>query len=241
METSLLQRGYPITLIKHGIQKACDLSIDTLRTPKDKSDENVSTFVTTYNPNNVNMWNIVQNSIGVLSTDTRCNKLMNHINLINSRRQPPNLKKLLTSAKFDSNQHIISRCSDKRCGTCHFLHTGQHFTFKGSQEPFYVKTSMNCGTENLLYVLQCQGCLENYIGQTSGPLRARIRVHKQHINQPQYRKIAVSKHIAECAGDMDPPFKVFPFYKVMNSDKSFRDVKEQTFIKIFKPLLNSSS
>jgi hypothetical protein len=66
-----------------------------------------------------------------------------------------------------------------------------------------------------------------------------MRVHKQHINRPEYRQIAASKHFAECAGNKDIPVKVFPFYKIMNPDKAFRDIKEHTFINIFKPSLNN--
>ena len=239
MKADLIQRGYPFRLIQTGIEKACSLTIQELRTPKATVETNTCAFVTTYNPNNKNMGNILHNSLDVLNTDSRCARLLNSINIIHSRRQPPNLKKILTRARLDTVIPSVTKCQDKRCGTCRHLITGEEFTFKGSQKPFRVKMSMNCATENIIYVLQCQGCLENYIGQTSDTLRARIRVHKQQINTPEYRKIAVSKHIAECAANKDIPFKVFPFYKILKPCKSFRDVKEQSFIKTFKPSLNS--
>ena len=239
MKIDLLERGYPANLIDQGIEKANSLSTATLRTPKPSTDSNLCTFVSTYNPNNNNMWTVVQDSIGILQSDPRCKRVLDSVQLLNSRRQPPNLKKLLTKASFNTNTPTVSKCEDKRCGTCPHLITGNAFTFKRSQRPFTVKASMTCGTENLLYVLQCQGCLENYIGQTSDTLRARIRVHKQQINTPEYRKIAVSKHIAECAEDQNIQFRVFPFYKIMQADKTFRDVKEQAFIRTFKPFLNS--
>lgn len=241
LTANLRRRGYPNRLIQNGIDKAKSLSIETLRTPQDKPDVDVCTFVNTHNPNNLNMWNIIQNTMGILKTDARCRKMINSTTLINSRRQPPNLKKLLTKAKFDTSNPAVNKCSDNRCGTCPLLITGETFLFKGSTQPFRVKHSMNCGTENLLYVIQCQGCMENYIGQTSDTLRTRMRVHKQQINTPEYRKIAVSKHIAECARDKDIRFKVFPFYKIMKPEKTFRDVKEQRFINIYKPLLNNLS
>lgn len=239
MKRDLLNRGYPTGLIDKGIEKANSIPTEILRTPKPHVDANLCTFVSTYNPNNINMWGAIQGSLGVLQTDSRCKRVIESVQFINSRRQGPNLKKLLTKAKFEGEVPTVSRCEDKRCGTCCFLITGNQFTFKRSQRPFTIKTSMNCGSENLLYTLQCQGCFENYIGQTSDTLRARIRVHKQQINTPEYRKIAVSKHIAECAANQQIKFRVFPFYKVMQNDKTFRDVKEQSFIRTFKPALNS--
>ena len=239
MKNDLMKRGYPAGLIQNGIEKASSLSIETLRTPKPVTETNACAFVSTFNPNNKNMCDVIHNSLDGLQADTRCKRLVDSISIINSKRQPPNLKKMLTRARFEVNTPTVSQCGDKRCGTCPLLITGDTFTFKNSHTPFHVKVSMNCGTQNVIYVLQCQGCYENYIGQTSDTLRTRIRVHKQQIHTPEYRKIAVSRHIAECAGDMDISFKVFPFYKVLQPDKIFREVKEQSFIKKFRPFLNS--
>ena len=61
-----------------------------------------------------------------------------------------------------------------------------------------------------------------------------MRVHKQQINTPEHREIAVSQHIAEFAGGRDISFKVFPFYKLLRTDKTLWNVKEQRFIKLFK-------
>lgn len=238
MKSHLVQRGYPTQLIEDGMKKASEMSIEMLRRPNEKLQENTCTLVTTHNPNNLNMWNIVQDSILVLQTDARCQRVLDQVQIINSKRQPPNLKKLLTKAKHNTALPTVSTCTDKRCGTCSFLITGPHYTFKGSNQPFYVRTSMNCATENVLYVLECQGCKENYIGQTSDSLRTRMRVHKQQIYNAEYRQIAASKHFADCAGNLTTPFKVYPFYKIMTMDKSFRDIKEQTFIRKFKPVLN---
>lgn len=239
MQIDLQKRGYPLKLIQQGIEKANNLSIETLRTPKQVTETNVCTYVSTYNPMNRNLWQEITQSLDILQSDRRCNRLLESVQIINSKRQPPSLKKILTHAKFQTEPPSVTKCQDKRCGTCPHLITGDHFTFKGQQKPFQVKFSMNCASENLLYVLECQGCGENYIGQTSDMLRARMRVHKQHILTPEYRKLAVSKHIAECAHDKEIKFKVFPFYKIMQNNKTFRDVKEQTFIRTFKPALNS--
>ena len=45
---------------------------------------------------------------------------------------------------------------------------------------------MSCDKKNVIYVITCPGCKEFYIGETENTLRARVRVHKQHINTPEY-------------------------------------------------------
>lgn len=95
---------------------------------------------------------------------------------------------------------------------------------------------MSCQTRNLLYVITCSGCGELYIGETGSTLRERIRIHKQHINQPEYRKLKVSEHLDLCG---KKSFTVFPFYKMYNSNTVERRDKEKHFIRTFKPKLNS--
>jgi hypothetical protein len=241
MEESLIKRGYPKNLINKGVSKAQALSIEQLRAPKDKSgDNNIVAFVTTYNPNQDNMFTIVKNTCSVLNASPRCKQILQKAKIINSKRQPKSLKKILTKAKFEmcKSEAKVSKCPDKRCGTCPYLIEAGSFTFRGQTQEFKINQSMNCGTQNLLYVIECQGCFENYIGQTSTTLRSRIRVHKQQINQPQYRNCPVSKHISDCAGNSKIPFKVIPFYKILSQDDTFRDAKEAYFIKKIKPKLN---
>ena len=72
---------------------------------------------------------------------------------------------------------------------------------------------MDCSSKNLLYVIKCEGCEENYIGQTGNDLRKRMTVHRQQIKDPSTRKIPLSAHLSECAGNKDNYFTLFPFYK----------------------------
>ena len=106
---------------------------------------------------------------------------------------------------------------------------------------------MNCGlnpaahssmcalTPNMVYVITCAGCGQNYIGETGDVLRNRVTVHKQQIRDPDTR---VSAHIDECAAGLTPQFTIFPFYKILSSTESMRKNKERFFILKFKPALN---
>ena len=73
---------------------------------------------------------------------------------------------------------------------------------------------MDCSSKNLLYVIKCEGCEENYIGQTGNDLRKRMTVHRQQKKDPSTRKIPLSAHLSECAGNKDNYFTLFPFYKL---------------------------
>ena len=51
---------------------------------------------------------------------------------------------------------------------------------------------MNCTSTNLVYVITCAGCGQNYIGETGDVLRNRVTVHKQQIRDPDTRTLGVS-------------------------------------------------
>ena len=193
-------------------------------------------FVITHNPRNHNIVNTTKNCFPVLQQSRNLKEIIQQKDIIYCRKQPPNLKKLLTKAKFTSEKEIstVSKCQDLRCGTCDFLQTGTSTTFKNGIT-FNVHSNMNCKTKNVIYCMTCDGCGENYIGQTGNKVSDRVRVHKQQIRDPSVRNTACSEHFDVCGRGQ---FKIFPFYKVKEESEQLRRAKEQYFISKFKPKLN---
>ena len=242
MTRFLVEKGYPLMVIKDGITKARSLDLATLRTPSNKAytnDRNVLTFVYTHNPNNPNTQKDIDSSLSVLGTSDRMRTIMGDTKVIKSRRQPPNLKHLLTAAKFTRGQDspaYVTKCGDKRCKCCTHIQRSNSVKFESGMR-FEVKTNMDCNSSNLIYVITCAGCNGQYIGETGDVLRNRVRVHRQHINDANTRQLKVSEHIDKCS-NKEPKFWIFPFYKLSNSDTTFRREKEQFFIRKAKPTLN---
>ena len=172
-----------------------------------------------------------------------------HLRLINSYRQPPSLKKILTRAKFTYtesahnigvtiiNEKTVTKCNDKKCGTCPLITTTNAIMFKNGEIPFKIKSNMNCNAKNVIYLIRCSGCNKEYIGQTSN-LRARVRIHKQQILNPNLRTLYVSKHIAHCSIGEDIPFTITPFLTFDRNDVIEREEKENYFIQKYTPELN---
>ena len=72
LNVCLINRHYPLAVIEYGIEKAKDIDITTLRTPKEHIDTDIITFVTTHNHNNVNMFEFLQINNEILNNSTRC-------------------------------------------------------------------------------------------------------------------------------------------------------------------------
>ena len=162
--------------------------------------------------------------------------------IIKSNRQPKNLKQILTKAKFEDDTRDeapkVLKCKNTKCGICENIIEGESFTFKNGPT-FKVKTDMSCTSKNLLYVMRCEGCGEDYIGQTGNELRKRMTVHRQQIRNPELRMIPLSEHSSKCAKSGSKKFSVFPFYKFPEEAKEQqRIIKEAEFISKYKPKLN---
>lgn len=157
---------------------------------------------------------------------------------IKSKRQKKNLKHLLTRAKFSESREPpkVTRCGRPNCGLCVHLIEGEKYNFKCGKE-MYVKENMSCDVKNVIYVIKCRGCDNEYIGET-GDLRKRVTVHNQQIRDIRTRMLPVSTHIYNCAASYSPKYTIFPFFKMSTESVLRRRQKETYFIRTLKPELN---
>ena len=98
LKTTLSKHHYPDSLIKQGFQKALSIPQKHLRKPKKPSKENLLPFITTFNSNNPNTYSTIKSSVNCLKNNNV--SAFHNIKLIQSKRQSPNLRKLLTKAEF---------------------------------------------------------------------------------------------------------------------------------------------
>ena len=180
---------------------------------------------------------IIKNIFNLLKTHRETKNIFKNYNILKSKRQAPNLKKLLTNARFGKNDKPtgVEKCNDKRCRLCIEMIEGRYFQFD-PHNTFEIRTKMNCNTLNCVYVLRCRGCMMTYIGETNN-LRLRVNLHRDQINRKT--GLNVCRHINECSGTNDPKFEVMPIYKVKEDDENLRKEKEKMFIIKYRPQLNS--
>ena len=132
----------------------------------------------------------------------------------------------------NDENYEVKKCNDRRCKVCEILIEGKVFKFKNCHTEFEVKRNFTCNSKNVVYVIQCDRCKEEYIGSTQ-QLNHRVALHKSNIKIPQNRILFVSKHIYECSNGH---FHIMPLYQ--SDNYSLLTIKEQYFIDKFKPSLN---
>ena len=154
------------------------IPLQELCTRKAISNDNAQTFITTYNPNNLNVYEMIDKPVECLKR----NKVggFENLRVIKSKRQAPNLRKVLTKAKFSQKYVGIYKCPDRRCKCCASLLLGNSYTFKNVDKTFNLKAYFSSASSNLLYVIICPTCGEEYTGETGigkTKLRDRARVY----------------------------------------------------------------
>ena len=150
--------------------------------------------------------------------------------------QTLNLERLFCKSKFESQRknHEVKNCG-KNCVSCPCLLKAFLYQFKRVNETL-LKSSVNCESSNLIYVAICQGCKEEYIGETRCLMKERTNIYRQLITRrPQYQKLAREEHLRICG---DRKFHVFPFFKILHENKSLRKSYEDYFTDKFNLLLS---
>ena len=239
-------QNYPQQITTYGIEKAQSIPKEELRKAKAKdnnNNKNVLAFVSTHNPNNPNLFPIIKSMLPLLCASERMKTSIKNTKLINSKRAPNNLKKMLTRARFvlhEKEGPKITKCSNSLCGTCAHLQDGvSKIKLNKAKITFKIKEKMTCETKDVIYLITCNGCGKQYIGETQS-LRERVTLHNEQMKHPQYRHLYVSKHISRCAYARRIKYKICPIFKLKRQNRTLKQVKEQYFIQKYKPELNTN-
>ena len=131
----------------------------------------------------------------------------------------------------------MENCGKNCISWSYLLKTSLH-QFKQVNKTFFLKKSLNCESSNLIYVVIYQGCKEENIGETGSLVKEQINIYRQNIRQVQYQQLAILEHLHTSG---DGKFHVFPFFMILQENKSLRKSYEDYFICKFKPLLNKKT
>ena len=179
LKSNLSKYNYPDSLIKEGFQKALSIPQQDLQKPKKRSNENILPFITTLNPNSPIICSTIKSSVNCFEYNSVSG--FHNIKLIQSKRQAPNLKKLLTKAEYGEVLSGTFNCSDKKYECYNYLLINDHYTLKNVQITFKLKNRFTCDIFNLIYVVICYKCKEEYTGETvegKTKFRDRVRVYR---------------------------------------------------------------
>ncbi len=183
-----LVQKYPMHHIKSAISKASVLNRNDLLNYKAKLSNKRIPMVFSFHPS-------IDKLAHSLKTDFKTYLQSNSLRDIfadpplSARRQPPNLKSLITSSSLPQPYHSgNTKCQKPRCQICNSIITAATFKIPGTDHVLK-PPPLTCDSSNLIYLLTCSQCQQgNYIGETGSKFRHRFNNHKMSIrhNFPGY-------------------------------------------------------
>ena len=88
----------------------------------------------------------------------------------------------------------IYLCGASRCKTCPILVTSDKFPSHTTGKSYKVKTQASCKSSNVVYLILCWRCGQQYVGEMGQLLHLRVNGHKFDIAHRRTNEFPVSKH-----------------------------------------------
>ena len=239
LSSKLRNAGYPEGVVNCAVASAMALSSSELRNSKNVSeDDGAIAFVHTFDPAHPSLLREIKNRISRLFTSTECRAIFGNTRIIDSRREPKNLLRILQHSRFDETgstvyEKGVLRCGLKNCKLCLEIIETDLICFSNANCTFRVNARLDCTARNVIYALFCGGCPKYYIGETVC-LRDRASTHRNNSKSEDRAVMEVSRHVFNCGQG----FKICPIFKLKDDCKILRLVVEDNLIKLLKPDLN---
>ena len=147
-----------------------------------------------------------------------------------------NLIRAKVAPKIDRcqrNKNGMKKCN-KPCKACPFINETK--LIKTNTFKWEIRKHVQCGTSNIVYLLECTKCFEMYIGETKRPLRERISEHVQYARSLIPTK-ATGIHFNK-PGHSIANMKFVVLEQTKNSDDLYRKERETFFINKFRTYHN---
>ena len=167
-------------------------------------------MVTQFNPHNPNIGKLIHHNWNMIQNNEELSKVFPQPPLIGFRRLPKLRDKLCSSfIKFPPQVAQVKSPIPKLCtrlGKCTYCPLFQEietFTSHWNGREFICnslpkKNNITCELSNLIYIIKCKQCNQQYIGETSRPFRLRIYEHKFSVMKSSTKKsTSLSRHFCQ--------------------------------------------
>ena len=234
----LKDRKYPENIIEAAINKARNIprlaALKTQKPPQPTSRRPV--FVVQYDPRMPNPTDVTHKQWKVMTKHNQHMKDVFPEPPLVANKKNKNIKDYLVRAKLptlESNRpkRLITgmKTCGKQCPICPFIN--QVKTIEGNNFKWKIGKQLTCETKNIVYMIQCEKCMKQYIGQSERSLKERISEHKGYIKNSHLEK-ATGAHFNE-RGHKIEHMKVCIIEKVNKSNEQYRKEREKFFIQKF--------
>ena len=109
------------------------------------------------------------------------------------------LNSYLVRAKLYPLERTVGsyKCKCKQCQVCNNITEGDSFTYINDQSNFKINHRFDCNERSLIYLITCNRCLMQYVGQTVDEFRHGWNNHKDNTTEFESREHYIKRHLYE--------------------------------------------
>jgi len=149
----------------------------------------------------------INNDVGVALTRGYKNIIgedpfLTDFKLIAAYKNPKNLRQHLVRSKINTDTNLennhstqnlgYTQCNSIRCKTCRIHATSsKSFTSSHNQSRHQITHTLTCTTTNIIYLITCNRCNKQYVGETGRSLAQRLTDHRSNIKNHKPTPIAL--------------------------------------------------
>ena len=189
-------RGYPRCVIQDAYRRAKEKNRDDLLQDTEPGTCNSIIYVHTYNNIGPQIRQILLEKAPILNQHPATQALVANGFLVALKRNK-NLRDKLVRAALHQPQRGAPGCHPCRrpCKTCKYIQTTDEFVSHTTKKKYKIHEEVNCLTPNVIYLLDCSRCGQQYVGQTSNTFATRFLQHCSDIRHGKDTPVAAHFHL----------------------------------------------
>ena len=101
-----------------------------------------------------------------------------------------------------------------------------------------IKFNLTCETKNLIYMIQCNHCNLQYIGETKRPLKYRFNEHRRTTDNPKTKSkpTKVAEHFLSSPNHTVNDMLLIPIEKIFSNRDSREGYSQKNWVGVCNPL-----
>ena len=239
LKADLEKRGYNPDEITTGIERAANTERASLLTYKEKTNQQRTPLILTYNRKLPNLKKVLDETWSHLEINPTERQKFTKKPIICYRRNK-NLRDLIGQTRIEKNRVvrkkpiIQGRCTPcrSRANTkcCSQVINTNFFTNKTGRKRFEIRHKVNCKSKNCIYLGFCIKCNDGqYVGKVESQ-GASLRINKHRNDAKREDSIGIDRHFMLPGHDFDRDFRLIVIEEI--SDRNL--TKEQTRLALLR-------
>ena len=243
LKVMLLNRDYNVSIVNNAIRKAKEVPRQEAlkRVIKEKEEVRRPVMVVTYDPRLPSVSSIVNKHWRAMCReDPYLREVFPKPPLVAYRRQKTTGNHLVRAKLPDPgivrSKRILPgmyKClkSGRECSICPWILETKVATATNSRYKLDIVSHLTCQSNNVIYVISCNKCNVQYVGETDRSLKDRFNEHKGYVRTKKLN-MTTGAHF-NLPGHSVSDMSVMAIHKIYNKDTPYRKELEKEMISNF--------